>query len=55
MKNMRKTTFGYGQITDLEYGKHPHNKSPSPDHYKIDSFVETNKGHNKGSSCHIGR
>lgn len=52
---MRKTSFGFGKKTDLDYGKHRHNHSPSPDNYKIDSFVESNKGHNKGSSCHLGR
>jgi hypothetical protein len=52
---MRKTSFGFGKKTDLDYGKHRHNKSPSPDVYKIDSFVEFNKTHNRGSSCHIGR
>lgn len=55
MKMTRKTTFGYGKNTDLDHGKHPHNKSPSPDHYKIDSFVQSNKEHARGSSCHIGR
>ena len=52
---MRKTSFGYGKNTDLDYGKHRHNKSPSPDHYKIDTFVDTNITHNRGSSCHLGR
>ena len=52
---MRKTSFGFGRKTDLDYGKHRHNKSPSPDRYKIDSFVEFNKTHLRGSSCHIGR
>lgn len=52
---MRKTAFGYGKKTDLDYGKHRHNKSPSPDIYKIHSFVEFNKTHNRGSSCHVGR
>lgn len=52
---MRKTSFGFGRKTDLDYGKHRHNKSPSPDRYKIDSFVEFNKTHHRGSSCHIGR
>ncbi len=52
---MRKTSFGYGRKTDLDYGKHRHNKSPSPDRYKIDTFVDFNKTHQRGSSCHIGR
>jgi hypothetical protein len=52
---MRKTSFGFGKKTDLEYGKHRHNKSPSPDKYLIDSFVDFNKTHQRGSSCHIGR
>ena len=51
----RKTSFGYGKKTDLDYGKHRHNKSPSPDRYQIDSFVDSNKKHLRGSSCHIGR
>ena len=54
-KSMRKTSFGYGKKTDLDYGKHPHNKSPSPDKYQIDTFVDFNKTHQRGSSCHIGR
>lgn len=54
-KSMRKTSFGYGRKTDLDYGKHRHNKSPSPDRYKIDTFVDFNKTHQRGSSCHIGR
>ena len=54
-KMTRKTSFGYGRKTDLDYGKHRHNKSPSPDRYQIDSFVDTNKKHVRGSSCHIGR
>jgi hypothetical protein len=54
-KSMRKTSFGFGKKTDLEYGKHRHNKSPSPDKYLIDSFVDFNKTHQRGSSCHIGR
>lgn len=61
---MRRTTskyiliilgFGFGKKTDLDVGKHPHNKSPSPDHYKIDAFVDTNKGHNIGWTTAIGR
>lgn len=54
-KMTRKAAFGYGKNTDLDYGKHRHNKSPSPDRYKIDSFVDFNKTHNRGSSCHISR
>ena len=49
------TENGYGKKTDLDYGKHPHNKSPSPDKYQIDTFVDFNKTHQRGSSCHIGR
>ena len=52
---MRKTSFGFGKKTDLDYGKHKHNKSPSPDKYMIDSFIDYNKNHQRGSSCHIGR
>ena len=51
----RKTSFGYGKKTDLDHGKHRHNKSPSPDRYQIDTFVDSNKKHLRGSSCHIGR
>ena len=47
--------FGYGKNTDLEQGKHPHNHTPSPDNYQIDSFVDTNRSHQKGMSAHIGR
>lgn len=46
---------GYGKKSDLDYGKHRHNKSPSPDHYKIDSFVEANKTHKTGWTTAIGR
>jgi hypothetical protein len=54
-KSLRKTSFGFGKKTDLDYGKHRHNKSPPPDKYQIDSFVDFNKTHMRGSSCHIGR
>ena len=47
--------FGYGKKTDLETGKHPHNLTPSPDNYQIDSFVETDTRHRRGMSTHIGR
>ena len=55
MKSLRKTTFGYGKSNDLDHGKPPHNKSPSPDRYQIDTFVDSDKKHSKGSTCHIGR
>ena len=44
----RKAGMGKGKKTDLDYGKHPHQQSPSPDIYKIATFVESNKAHNKG-------
>jgi hypothetical protein len=55
MRMTRHTSFGYGKKTDLDTGKHPHNKSPSPDRYKIDSFVELDKTHQRGMTTHIGR
>jgi hypothetical protein len=47
--------FGYGKKTDLDVGKHPHNVTPSPDNYQIDSFVDTDTRHRRGMSTHIGR
>jgi hypothetical protein len=46
----RKAAIGYGKKTDLEYGKHPHNETPPPDQYNLDSFVDTNKKKQKGFS-----
>lgn len=40
--------MGRGKKTDLDYGKNPEHVVPSPDAYKINSFVDTNKLHNKG-------
>lgn len=51
----RATTNGYGKKTDLDYGKHPYNKSPSPDRYQIDSFADLNKTHKVGWTAAIGR
>lgn len=51
----RKAGLGRGKKTDLDYGKHPHQVTPSPDTYKIDSFVETNKAHNKGFTPRYSR
>jgi hypothetical protein len=47
--------LGFGKKTDLDYGKHRHNITPSPDVYKIDSFVDFNATHQRGMSAHIGR
>jgi hypothetical protein len=44
----RKTGMGMGKKTDLDHGKHPHQETPSPDAYNIQSFVEVNKIHQKG-------
>lgn len=55
MRMTRKTSLGFGRKTDLDYGKHRHNVTPSPDNYKIDSFVDLNAAHHRGMSAHIGR
>ena len=55
MRMSRKTSLGFGRKTDLDHGKHPHNKTPSPAAYNIDSFVDVNTSHERGSSVHIGR
>lgn len=54
-KSKRRTNFGFGKKTDLEYGKHRHNISPSPDAYDIKSFVDINKSHEKGTTAGKGR
>jgi hypothetical protein len=46
----RKAGIGYGKKTDLDYGKHPHNETPPPDRYQLNSFVETNEKMKRGFS-----
>lgn len=40
--------MGKGKKTDLDYGKNPQQVVPSPDTYKIPTFVDTNTLHKKG-------
>lgn len=40
--------MGIGKKIDLEYGKNLGHVVPSPDTYKIPTFVDINKAHNKG-------
>ena len=47
--------FGYGKKTDLDIGKDRHNVAPSPDCYNLNTFIQTNKMHNKGPSPGKGR
>lgn len=54
-KTNRKTSFGYGKKTDLDVGKNRHNIIPSPDTYNLNTFIQTNKLHNKGFSPGKGR
>lgn len=51
----RKAGIGKGKKTDLDFGKHPHQETPSPDAYSIQSFVELNKIHNKGFTPRCSR